>query len=126
MLSLDMAKKDDWADYRNSREAKKAYFKEAITQLHSRRNILQTKITKRPGDSETVGIRGLAISTASRTQWQPAEIEILMNWTYDLEKLGLIEILPTSHLPDTQDKKYYMAKLTDYSIEEAFTIINKI
>lgn len=123
MLSLDMAKKDDWADYRKSRLSKKAFLKNAIIALHRRKSLAQNPVLRNRGDTEALSIRGVAMSGTSGTQWHPSEVAIHEEWVWELEKLGLATITPTPHLPDTQSKNYYVATLTPYDIEKAFQII---
>jgi len=105
---------------------RKNFYRKAISVLHSRRELLALSQRLSGLQSEWLGIRGLVIATLSRTKWDATEVEIKIEWVSELEKAGLIEIFPTPQLPDTQPKAYYVAKLTDYSIEEAYQIIERL
>jgi hypothetical protein len=119
-----MARKSKYEEI-NTPARKRGFLKEAIKSLHRRREIAQNPKLISVRYTESIGIRGLVISTMSRTQWETEDVEIKSQWVWELQKLGLAEIKPSDFLPDTQPREYYQVSLTDCSIEEAFKIIDK-
>jgi hypothetical protein len=105
---------------------KRLFLKAAVDVLYDRRELLSdSKLKNLLGTSESLGIRGLVISTMSRIAWKEEDVERKTEWAWELESLGLAEMRPTKYLPDTQPKHYYQARLTSYSREEAYQIINQ-
>jgi len=105
---------------------KRHFLKSAIDALHQRRNYVAHPRLAAVGYAPSIGIRGLVISTGNRTKWREDDVQKKSEWVWELEKLGLATITPTPHLPDTQPRNYYVVSLTDYSIEEAYKIIDRI
>jgi hypothetical protein len=119
-----MARKAKWEDLDNPGR-RKQFLKAAIEALHQRRDlILNNPVLQSTGQTPDIGIRGLVIMTGSRTKWEEEDVLLKMSWVWELEKLGLITLTPNKRLPDTQPKHYYQASLTDYSMKEAFDIID--
>ena len=104
---------------------RRAFLKEAIKALHTRTLFGQSERLRSNGWTPAIGVRGLVIATGSRTKWEEADVQQKMDWVWELEKLGLATIKPSRLLPDTQPRQYYVVTLTDYSMEEAYNIIEQ-